>query len=36
VAALLFGAWWDANALTAANNVSATRWGTSARRSLTR
>jgi hypothetical protein len=30
-AAFLFGAWWDANAMTASNNVSATTWGNSAR-----
>jgi hypothetical protein len=30
-AAFLFGAWWDANALTATNNTSATTWGSSAR-----
>ena len=33
-AAFLFGAWWDANALTAANNASTTTWGSSARRFL--
>jgi Cellulase (glycosyl hydrolase family 5) len=33
-AAFLFGAWWDANALTTANNASTTTWGSSARRFL--
>jgi hypothetical protein len=33
-AAFVFGAWWDANALTAANNTSTTTWGSSARRFL--
>ena len=35
-AAFLFGAWWDANALTAANNTSTTTWGSSARMFLAR
>jgi Cellulase (glycosyl hydrolase family 5) len=35
-AAFLFGGWWDANALTAGNNVSATTWGSSARAFLAR
>jgi hypothetical protein len=30
-AAFVFGPWWDANALTAADNVTATKWGASAR-----
>ncbi len=30
-AAFLFGPWYDANAITAANNVSPTTWGTSVR-----
>jgi hypothetical protein len=35
-AAFLFGPWYDANAMTAANNVSATGWGASARTLLAR
>lgn len=30
-AAFVFGGWWDANAMTASNNVSATRWGSATR-----
>ena len=30
-AAFVFGAWWDANAMTGSNNVSATRWGSATR-----
>jgi hypothetical protein len=33
-AAFVFGAWWDANALTTSNNASTTTWGNSARRFL--
>jgi len=35
-AAFLFGAWFDANAMTATNNVSATGWGASAKKLLAR
>jgi hypothetical protein len=33
-AAFVFGAWWDANALTTGNNATTTTWGNSARRFL--
>jgi hypothetical protein len=33
-AAFLFGPWFDANAMTGANNSSATTWGTSVRTRL--
>jgi hypothetical protein len=35
-AAFLFGAWWDANAMTSPNNTSTTTWGSSTRMFLAR
>jgi hypothetical protein len=35
-AAFLFGPWFDANAMTASNNVGATAWGTAAKRLFAR